>query len=272
MTTDSVETYSETYVVNNIVDQGGVRFVSSRNIVGLFLVGGVAISLLSVIATGEVDLELLKVAVVGYLVVAIPLCIAASLSRSGQLRQAVDRKTGKSFHRTIRMHQGEITIECRGTRESYRVQQCCWFLGRATDDRQLSLQPIRSDAVLIEFPTGKQVACGFSDEAYHRWVDILDSHGCRRVIRPNGFVGSCLGLLIIIGLIGGGHLGWQLGERLQVIVNGFWPGNQFVTLIPLFVGILMAWLLMTLPLRIPGIRHDNLKERILWCKPAVLRH
>lgn len=78
------------------------------------------------------------------------------------------------------------------------------------------------------------------------------------------------GLLVILGLLGGGFLGWRLGGALQNALVPQAANNQFANLIPATLAILLAWVFATLPWFIPGWRRRTTLERQQFVRSAIL--
>jgi hypothetical protein len=197
-----------------------------------------------------------------YAFMAVPICLAAILSRVRQLSQATER--------TVLLKDGVVTVTASTGTESHPLGECCWFRGRATDDSDLSYQPIRRKALVIVFPTGRTVACGLDDSFHSRWLDALRSNRCRQVLRQEGALGMLFGMLVILGLLGGGFLGWRLGGALQDMLVPQAANNQFANLIPAVLAILLAWVFATLPWFIPGWRRRTTLERQQFVRSAIL--
>ena len=78
------------------------------------------------------------------------------------------------------------------------------------------------------------------------------------------------GMLVILGLLGGGFLGWRLGGALQDMLVPQAANNQFANLIPAVLAILLAWVFATLPWFIPGWRRRTTLERQQFVRSAIL--
>jgi len=220
-------------------------------VTGAVLVAGISAALQAPILTG------LGI----YAFMAVPICLAAIFSRVRQLSQATER--------TVLLKDGAVTVTTSTGAESHPLGECCWFRGRATDDSDLSYQPIRRRVLVIVFPTGRTVACGLDGSFYSQWLDALRSNRCRQVLRQEGALGMLFGVLIILGLLGGGFIGWRLGGALQNILPQA-ANNQFANLIPATLAILLAWVLAILPWFIPGWRRRTTLERQQFVRSAIL--
>lgn len=237
--------------------QGTVRYVSARVAITVLIVGAVLIAGLSIALDASVVTGL---AIYGFM--AVPICLAAILSRVRQLSQAKERM--------VILKDGMVTLTTPGGTDWHPLSECCWFRGRATDDSDLSYQPIRRKVIVIVFPTGRTVACGLSDSFYSRWLNALSANGCRQILRQEGALGMLVDILVMLGLIGGGFIGWRLGGALQ---NAFIPqaaNNQFANLIPATSAILLAWVFAILPWLIPGWRRRTTLERQQFVRSAIL--
>jgi hypothetical protein len=237
--------------------EGSVRYVSVRVAVtalvaGAMLIAGISAALQAPILTG----------LGSYAFMAVPICLAAILSRVRQLSQATER--------TVLLKDGVVTVTTSSGTDSHPLGECCWFRGRATDDSDLSYQPIRRKVVVIVFPTGRTVACGLNDPLYSQWLNALRSNRCRQVLRQEGALGVLVDMLVILGLLGGGFIGWRLGGALQNILIPQAANNQFANLIPAMLAILLAWVFAILPWFIPGWRRRTTLERQRFVRLAVL--
>jgi hypothetical protein len=145
-----------------------------------------------------------------------------------------------------------------------RLDQCCWFRGKATDDPGLSNQDIRQKAILLVFPSGRAVACGLTPPFDKQWLDAFRSHGCRRVLRQQGLIGVLVAALIIGGLIGGAWLGRNVGAALRDALFPALQNNPFGDLFPGALLILGAWAGAVVPMFIPGwLRHTESERQQL---------
>ncbi len=156
----ATEHISETYHPEATAGEGSVRYLSVRVaitvlVTGAVLIAGISASLQAPILTG------LGI----YAFMAVPICLAAILSRVRQVSQATER--------TILLKDGAVTVTTSTGTESHPLGECCWFRGRATDDSDLSYQPIRRKVLVIVFPTGRTVACGLDDPFYSQWLNAL---------------------------------------------------------------------------------------------------
>jgi hypothetical protein len=240
-----------------IADQGAVRYVSVRMAVALFVAGALLISgvAIAVHASALTGLYI-------YAAIAAPLFLAAILSRMRQLSQGVER--------TVEFDGVNVTVATSEKTESHPLVSCCWFRGKATDDGDLNYQPIRRKAIVIVFPTGRTVACGFDVSSHAQWLDLLRSSGCRRVLRQEGALGVLFFVLTVFGLVGGGFAGWELG---RAVGNGLLPNranNDFVNAIAAALAILLAWGGAVLPWFIPGWRRHTEQERQQFHRFAIL--
>ena len=248
---------SETYHPEAIAGQGSVRYVSVRVAIAVLVVGAVLIAGISVALQAPI---LTGLAI--YAFMAVPICLAAILSRVRQVSQATER--------TISLNDGDVTVTTSSGTESHPLARCCWFRGRATDDSDLSYQPVRKTVIVIVFPTGRTVACGLDDCFYSRWFNALRSNQCRQVLRQEGALGMLFFALVILGLIGGGLIGWRLGGELQNILLPQPANNQFANLIPAALAILLAWVFAISPWFIPGWRRHTTLERQQFTRSAIL--
>ena len=253
----ATEHISETYHPEATAAEGFVRYVSVRVaitvlVTGAALIAGLSAALQAPILTG--------LALYGF--IAVPICLAAILSHVRQLSQAMER--------TVVLKDGMITVTTPGGTESHPLGECCWFRGKATDDSDLSYQPIRRKVVVIVFPTGRTVACGLSDSLYSQWLNALRSNGCRQVLRQEGVLGMLVSMLVMLGLLGGGFIGWRLGGALQNVLIPQAANNQFANLIPATLAILLAWVFAILPWFTPGWRRRTTLERQRFVRSAIL--
>ncbi|NQT13260.1 MAG: hypothetical protein HQ582_10960 [Planctomycetes bacterium] len=253
----SVEHISETYHPEAVASEGTVRYVSARVAITVFIAGAVLITPVSIAFRAPILTGLGL-----YAFIAGPICLAAILSRIRQVSQVAER--------TILLDNGNITVRTSTETESYPVGTCCWFRGKATDDSHLSYQPIRRKVIVIVFPTGRTVACGLDDSFYSRWLNAVRSNQCRRVLRQEGALGMLFFMLVIIGLIAGGFIGWRLGGELQSVLIPQPANNQFANLIPAVFAILLAWLFAISPWFIPGWRRHTTRERQQFTRSAIL--
>lgn len=251
------ERISETYHPNATAEKGSVRYVSVRVVITVFVVGACAIAAISLAFDGPI-LTGLGI----YAFIAGPISLAALASRIRQVTQATER--------TVVLADDEITVKTATESESHPIETCCWFRGQATDDSQLSYQPIRRKVIVIVFPTGRTIACGFDDSLYSRWLNALRSYDCRQVPRQEGALGVLFFLLVISGLVVGGFIGWRLGGALQNILVPQPANNQLANLIPAALAILLAWVFTILPWLIPGWRRYTTLERQQFTSSAIV--
>ena len=247
----------ETYQPEAIAGKGTIRYVSAPVaitvlIAGAVLIAGISLALRAPVLTG------LGI----YAFIAGPICLATLLSRVRQVSQAAER--------TVLFHDGEVTVSTANDKDSCPLDSCCWFRGKVTDDSHMSYQPIRTKAIVIVFPTGRTVACGLDDAFYSRWLNALRSNQCRQVLRQEGALGMLFFMLVILGLVAGGFIGWRLGGALQNMLIPQPANNQIANLIPAALAILLAWVLAILPWFIPGwCRHTTL-ERQQFTRATIL--
>jgi hypothetical protein len=149
------------------------KVVSITVAAGCFLAGAGVVAASILLAGCEPDA--LPTGLILYSVVAAPLFLAAALS---SLRARFD-----SYARELSFRDGALTLHTpRGT-ETHRVEDCCWFLGKAQDDLTLSYHLFRGRSIVLVFPSSKQVACGLTPEKRREWRLLLEHIGCRRVLR-----------------------------------------------------------------------------------------
>jgi hypothetical protein len=254
---DPAEHIFEAYHPQVVTGDGTVRYVSARVAITVFIAGaalivGISVALRAPMLTG------LGI----YAFIAGPICLAAILSRIRQVSQASDR--------TILLNDGDVTVTILTESESHPLDTCCWFRGKATDDSDLSYQPIRRKAIVIVFPTGRTIACGLDDSFYFRWLNALLSSQCRQVLRQEGALGILIGMLTLIGLMAGGFIGWHLGRGLQDMLIPQLANNQFMNLIPAVLAIFLAWAFAIAPWFIPGWRRHTILERQQFTRSAIL--
>ena len=238
----------ETYRPQTATGRGHVRFVPVWGAMTVFVAGAALLAGTSMALQAPVLGGLIL-----YACFAGPLCLAAILSRVRQLSQASDR--------TVSLKDGDLTVTTSRGSESHPLTACCWFRGQVTDEPDFSYHPIRRKAIIIVFPTGREVACGLDDAFYARWLNALRSSQCRQVLRQEGALGSLIGLLAITGLFLGGFLGWRLGRALQDMLFPQLANNQFSNIIPAVLAIVLAWALAISPWFIPGWRRHTTSER-----------
>lgn len=252
-----VEDISETVNPDLFTCKDSLRYVSSQVVICVFIIG--------VLLTVGIALALDAPILLGlgmYAIIAGPICLAGIVSRVQQVRHATER--------TVTFQNGEITLRTSTDSESYQITECCWFHGKSTDDDQLTDQPIRRKTVNIVLPTGRTVACGFNDSLYSKWMQMLCQQNCREVLRQEGPLGVVYVLLVIMGLIGGGILGWYIGKELQQILIPQAILNQAANFVPAGLAIILAWLFATLPCFLPGWRRHTLLERQQLIQWAIL--
>ncbi len=255
--TSLVHSIVETYDPGIISSLKSTRFVSIPLALSVFVIAGAGINAMAII--GGVDV---LGSVVIYAVIAGPIVLAAAVSRSIQQYQKIPR--------TITFDDGNFWVSDARNHDSQRISDCCWFHGKATDDTNLSFQPLRDPAIVVVFPSGRNVACGLTEERYSDWLAVLKSCQCRRVLRQEGALGYVFGLLVIAGLVIGGITGWYAAAAIQ---NRFFPqmlNNQFADFAPAAAAILLAWLLSASPWLIPGWRRFTDRERQLFMRSAIM--
>lgn len=79
-----------------------------------------------------------------------------------------------------------------------------------------------------------------------------------------------VGMLAILGLIGGGFIGWHLGGELQNMLMPRPANNQFANLVPASLAIFLAWVFAISPGFIPGWRRHTTIERQQLNRSAIL--
>jgi hypothetical protein len=179
------------------------KVVSITVAAGCFLVGAGVVAAGILLADSEPNA--LVIGLVLYSVVAAPLFLAAALS---SLRARFD-----SYAREVSFRDGSITLHTPHGTETHRVEDCCWFLGKAQDDVTMSYHLVRGRSVVLVFPSGKHVACGLTPENRREWKRLLERIGCRRVVRQEGWFGCVVCLFTLAGLGVGGLAGWRLPAR-----------------------------------------------------------
>jgi hypothetical protein len=249
------ERISETYHPNVIAEEGDVRYVSVGVVITVFVVGALAIAAMSL----AFDVPILTGLGI-YAFIAGPISLAALASRVRQVMQATER--------TIVLADDRITVTTTES-ESHPLESCCWFRGKATDDSQLSYQPIRRRVLVVVFPSGRTVACGFDDVFYSRWLNALRSNHCRTVLRQEGVLGVLFTVLVICSCAAGGFIGWRLGGVVQEMLIPPPANIQMANFIPAALSILLAWVFAILPWFIPGWRRHTTLERRQFTRSAI---
>jgi hypothetical protein len=247
---------SETFHPAKISGDRSAPFVSVPVAISAFGIGAALVAGFSLAIDSPVALGLGI-----YAVIAGPLCLAAIVSRTRQVAQAVER--------TIKFEGGVVTASTAEGSETWPISKCCWFRGKAKDDLSLSYQPVRSKAVVLVFPTGRTVACGLSEPFYADWLHAVRSSGCRRVLRQEGPLGLLFWAVSILGLISGLYIGSRVGEAIQRAVFVQLANNPLTGLIPGALQILCAWVLAVAPWLIPGWRRYTDHERSQFVRFAI---
>jgi hypothetical protein len=248
----------ETYHPDAIV--GRVQYASVRTLVITFVLGVLFAASVSVMT------ELPVLVGTGiFSVITLPILVAAGSSRINQ--------TSEMAHRSVSLNNGCFTAVISGESESHPLTACCWFRGKARDDTQLgSYAPVGRacrSVMIIVFPSGRKVACGADDFFYALWLSALRSAGCRHVLRQEGLLGVLFFLMSVLGLVGGGFLGWHLGSLVRDAVLPQLVNNPMSNLLPAVLAICLAWGCGVTPWLIPGWRRYTEKEDQAFIKMTV---
>lgn len=238
------------------------RYVSIPVALGCFVTGGAIIGL--IILGADVDTAVAWFGILAYTAIAAPLFLAATLSRVQQ--------RASSYERCVSYENGTVALTTPGGRVAHALHQCCWFHGRARDDRSLAYHPIRQSAILLVFPSGQVVACGMSEPYRSKWRDLLESSRCRKVLRQEGWLGFVVLAAIVFGLVGGGFIGWQIGAFLRdTLLPRLGINNRLDNVLPACMAIGLAWLGAVSPyFMLPGWQRNTESERAQLVRWAVL--
>ncbi len=176
----------------------------------------------------------------------------------------------RTVPRTIAVQDDMLTVSTRQRQESYRFTDCCWYLGKISDDAALRDSLAKGPAVMIVAPSGTQFACGLDAKQRALWQMFCEVAGLRRVMRRNGLAGI---LLCITGLASpflAGFGTWMLASAvaptLQTIV-GVWAAD----LLPRLSVTAAAWAAPICFLcMVPGMYYGTRPERELMGWFSVL--
>ncbi len=259
-TIDSTPSIVELYNPAQTDSKTSVRYVSVRTVLVLLIAVGAVIAIFSV--WGGFGLGGLYL----FGVIAAPIALAGVVGRVVQTAQAIPR--------TITLENGVFKIEDAKQQQQSSMAACCWFVGRASDDSSLSCHTIRTKVIVVVLPDvaprRENVACGFTPEFYDRWKAALTDYGCRRVLRQEGLLGVCFGLLVIGSCVLGGVLGWHLG--VLILRNVMVPAqiNGVANVFPAVTAILFSWILAIVPWMLPSWRRHTVSENLAFQRSAVL--
>lgn len=206
---DETELFCETIAAPS-TSPGHRPFVTFRT---LTAVAGV--SALVVAASAAWNGLSINEAIVCFGILALPVLLAAGVSRVG-----FDRFDHK---RSVAFVHGAVVVRDESSRQSYSLSQCCWFDGWTSDDRRNGFAGRRGRCLVIALPTGRQVACGLEPESRGRWTQILRDNECRRVRRRDGLPGIAFVSLFLLGAfagaLGGGWAAWGITSWLAAVLR-----------------------------------------------------
>ncbi len=173
-----------------------------------------------------------------------PICLIAAAARMRQVAGAAAC--------TVSLQKGVVTVKTPDHSESAPLDKCSWFPGRTTDDTRLAEQPLRHKAIIIRFPSGRQIACGLSAAHYREWQAALENNQhCPRIVRPGGAVDLLLVLLAFVGSVIGWQASYRLGSFLQEALQRAGWQAQGHDWIAVACGLSGAFLLFWITYRLP---------------------
>lgn len=226
----------------------GVPFVSVPQAAGIFLIGGMLITVIAAWFGWSIAVGLFLDAVL-----AGPLVLVAIYCKRTQNSQRQSR--------TVSLREGIVAVHTAEGRESSPIEKCCWFTGRITDDGDLNFQNVLTERriIILVLATGRRVACGLTEEMHQLWMAALREHDVRAVFPRSGLMGEMIVLLVAVlrlcGMAAGGAAGWYAATALI----GLFPaelGVLFVDVVPTCAAIFCGWIAgcVLIPLHMPGLR------------------
>ncbi len=177
------------------------------------------------------------------------------------------------FPRFVQIEGECLSVTSPSSRIEYSLADCCWFLGKESDDALLDVGQQESQVPVVVLPTGSCIACGINAAksdvpgAVSRWSTTLD-RSCPRVLRREGVRGLCVSLLHLFALIAGFFSGGWIGGLLSEIILVGQLGKELAVFSACmatgYFSFLGAWILT------PGWHRPIPSDRWSLYRPAVL--